>query len=172
MEPRAHGREDTRALKEAVPLRWEDVDLAEGFIRFRSTKGDEPRSTPMTPRLHQAMREHFRRYRFAQYDGKPSPWIFHHLPRYRTGRSKPGELVRSGFRSRWERLRDDMGLQGTPRHDLRHRRVTQWVAEGHPISVVGEAVGHSSPQVTAHYAHLDREHLRQPVEPTGATKAG
>jgi hypothetical protein len=32
----------------------------------------------MTPRLRQAMKDHFARFRFATYDGERSPWVFHH----------------------------------------------------------------------------------------------
>lgn len=45
-------------------------------------------------------------------------------------------------------------------HDLRHRRVTTWLAGGHSPALVQEAMGHSSPTVTAIYTHLAREHLR------------
>ncbi len=39
------------------------------------------------------MREHFARYRFATYNGKPTPWVFHHE---RTGgRHKAGERIQS-----------------------------------------------------------------------------
>ena len=49
-------------------------------------------------------------------------------------------------------------------HDLRHRRVTKWLGDGHPIHKVREALGHSSVQVTEEYQHLVPEHLRSLVE--------
>ena len=49
-------------------------------------------------------------------------------------------------------------------HDLRHRRVTKWLAEGKGAVLVKEAVGHSSLSTTLGYTHLVKEHLRPLVE--------
>lgn len=51
-------------------------------------------------------------------------------------------------------------------HDLRHRRVTAWLAEGQNPVHVKEAVGHSDLRTTMVYTHLAREHLRGFVEQT------
>jgi integrase len=44
-------------------------------------------------------------------------------------------------------------------HDLRHRRVTTWLAEGGAPALVQEAMGHSSAAVTERYKHLVPAHL-------------
>jgi site-specific recombinase XerD len=44
-------------------------------------------------------------------------------------------------------------------HDLRHRRVTQWLAEGQSAALVQEAMGHSDLRTTLGYSHLARTHL-------------
>jgi site-specific recombinase XerD len=49
-------------------------------------------------------------------------------------------------------------------HDLRHRRVTTWIAEGQNPVHVKEAMGHSDLRVTMGYTHLAKEHLRALVE--------
>ncbi len=49
-------------------------------------------------------------------------------------------------------------------HDLRHRRVTTWLADGKSAVLVKEAVGHSDLRTTMAYTHLAREHLRGLVE--------
>ena len=49
-------------------------------------------------------------------------------------------------------------------HDLRHRRVTTWIAAGKDIVKVKEAVGHSDLKTTMGYTHLAREHLRELVD--------
>ena len=51
-------------------------------------------------------------------------------------------------------------------HDLRHRRVTAWLAEGKSPVLVKEAMGHSDLRTTMRYTHLSREHLRGLVEGT------
>lgn len=49
-------------------------------------------------------------------------------------------------------------------HDLRHRRVTVWMAEGKNPVHVKEAVGHADLRTTMAYTHLAREHLRGLVD--------
>jgi site-specific recombinase XerD len=44
-------------------------------------------------------------------------------------------------------------------HDLRHRRVTKWLAEGRSAALVREARGHADLATTMNYSHLAREHL-------------
>ncbi len=51
-------------------------------------------------------------------------------------------------------------------HDLRHRRVTTWLAEGRSPVLVKEALGHADLRTTMGYTHLAKEHLRALVEPT------
>ena len=54
--------------------------------------------------------------------------------------------------------------QGFRQHDLRHRRITTWLAEEkHPVHVK-EAVGHADLQTTMIYTHLAKEHLRSLVD--------
>lgn len=166
------GETGVRAYSEALHLTWEDVDLEEGFLRIttgregRRTKSGKSRWVPMTPRIRQAMREHFAAYRFAAYDGKRTPWIFHHV----AGRGDfyaAGDRIkdmRTGFDSAAKRAKIPDAFR---RHDLRHRRVTTWLAdEKNPVHVK-EALGHSDLRTTMGYTHLAREHLRSLVEHEG-----
>ncbi len=50
------------------------------------------------------------------------------------------------------------------RLDLRHRRVTTWLAEGKNPVHVKEAMGHADLATTMGYTHLAKEHLRSLVE--------
>jgi hypothetical protein len=56
-------------------------------------------------------------------------------------------------------------------HDLRHRRVTTWLAEGMSPVLVKEAMGHTDLSTTMDYMHLAREHLRALVEPSPASQS-
>ena len=112
----------------------------------------------MTPRLLQALRDHFARFRFAQYNGGPTPWVFHHPVSIR--KAVAGQRIQSqrgGFKRAvaWAGLPADLY-----QHDLRHRRATNWLAEGKPIHLVQKALGHSSVTVTERYSHLVAEDLR------------
>lgn len=163
------GETGARAYSEALRLQWEDVDLAGGFIQIVSgrkgerTKTGRSRWTPMTPRLLEAMKAHAAEYRMATYRGRRSPFVFHHWRSRRT--AKAGNPIRS-FRSSIMSAAKRANLpEGFRIHDLRHRRVTTWLADGASPVLVKEAVGHASLATTMRYTHLAREHLRALVDP-------
>lgn len=157
-----------RAYSEALQLRWEDVDLSEGFLHIVSgreghrTKSGASRHVPMTARLVEAMREHFAAYRMKTYNGRRSRWVFHHTRDHRL--YKAGQRIKD-FKKAFGTAKAAAKLSESLRqHDLRHRRVTVWLAEGKPASLVQEAMGHSSIQVTEKYRHLAKHHLRALVD--------
>ncbi len=149
-------------------LRWEDVDLEEGFLQIVSgrnghrTKSGKTHWVPMTPELRQALKDHFARYRFAQYQGQQSLWIFHHTISRRHHES--GARIRSlysAFKTACTRAKLPSDFV---QHDLRHRRVTLWLAEEKNPVHVKEAVGHADLRTTMQYTHLAKEHLRPLVQ--------
>jgi len=154
------GETGARDESEALWLRWEDIDLEGGFVRIVSgqndhrTKSGKDRWTPMSPALSSAMRDHFAAFRLAS----SSPWVFHHA---RTRRHhKAGDRIKS-LRAAVRTAADAAKIsQAWHLHDLRHRRVTTWLAEGRNPVHVKEAVGHSDLRTTMGYTHLAREHLR------------
>jgi integrase/recombinase XerD len=158
------GEGGLRCESEVLQLQWPDVDLEGGFLWVASgreghrTKSGKGRWVPMTSRLVEAMRDHFAACRFAAYDGTRPVWVFHHA---RTARKhRAGDRVksmRSSFRAAAKRAKLPAELH---QHDLRHRRVTTWLAEGRDVVKVKEAMGHSDLRTTMGYTHLAREHLR------------
>lgn len=171
------GEAGPRAISEALHLRWEDVDLDDGFIWLASgrdghrLKGGKGRWTPMTARLRQAMRDHFAAFRFAAYGDRRSTCVFHHI-RSRVPVCRAGDrmkTMRHPFDKAVKRAKLPKGFR---RHDLRHRRVTTWLAEGKPVAIVQEAMGHSDLRTTMGYKHLSREHLRTLVEEEPGTHQG
>ena len=164
-----------RCESEALWLRWEDVRLEEGFLWIDSsrdghrTKTGKGRWIPITQELRSVLREHFARFRFAQYGNPPQPsaWVFHHTTTRNT--CTAGERVKSfrgSFGSACERAKLPDGFRT---HDLRHLRATRWLADGGDVVKVKEALGHSALATTMLYTHLVRENLSdlpgvQPVE--------
>ena len=163
-----------RCESEVLWLTWDNVDLGEGFIWINSDKDHRVKSgkgrwVPMTPRLRVAMKSHFAKYRFCSYGSHQSKWVFHHhLTR---GRAKAGERIAS-LRRGFEKACRASGMpQGFRQHDLRHRRITTWLAEEkHPVHVK-EAVGHADLQTTMNYTHLAKEHLRSLVDDPNTEQA-
>jgi integrase len=88
-----------RSVSEGLHLRWEDIDLSDGFARIVSgrdghrTKSGKSRHVPLTPRLIEALRDHAAAYRLATYHGERSPWLFHYTHDRRAG--KAGGRVKS-----------------------------------------------------------------------------
>lgn len=151
-----------RAQTEALRLTWDDVDLAGGFIHVRSaagrrTKSGRVRFVPITPRLKTALQEHAARFRFATYNGERSPYLFHHVVAHRD--AKAGERIRNMRRARETAAKNAKLPEGFRTHDLRHRRVTTWLAAGGDVVKVKEAMGHSQISTTMDYTHLVKEHL-------------
>lgn len=155
-----------RSQSEAPFVRWEDVDLEGGFLRVSQhgehrTKSGKSRWVPMTARLRDALRDHAATYRLQLYDGDRSPWVLHHVASNRWG--KPGDR-RKDFRTAAGTAIEKAELpEGFRLHDLRHRRCTRWIAEGHSPALVRKAMGHSSLDVTLQYEHLIREDLQPMV---------
>jgi integrase len=157
-----------RSESEVLWIQWEDIDFEEGFVWIDSsreghrTKSGKGRWVPLTPRLREAFSHHGARYRLATYAGHRSPWVFHHATTQRT--SLAGSRIasmRSSFASAARRA--ELPTRFT-QHDLRHRRVTKWLAEEKNPVHVKEAVGHANLSTTMAYTHLAREHLRSLVE--------
>ena len=118
----------------------------------------------MTQKLRQAMRDHFARFRFVTYDGQQTPWVFHHPTTRR--RAKAGQrlgVLRRAFEGAVSRAKLPTDLH---QHDLRHRRVTTWLAAGADAVKVKKAMGHADLRTTMDYTHLVRENLRSLVEGT------
>lgn len=120
----------------------------------------------MTPRLQAAMRDHFAACRFASYGGTQPVWVFHHTSARRQYRA--GDRIKS-LRGVFGKAATRAKLPGELRqHDLRHRRVTTWLAEGKSAALVQKAMGHSDIRMTLAYSHLAQEHLKALVTPPTA----
>lgn len=170
------GEAGLRCESEALWLRWQDLDFEAGFLTVAGarkgvrTKSGKSRKVPMTRRLREALRNHAARFRMATYRGERSPWVFHHLTDRRRRNAKPENRVKAG--ERIGTLRRGFGAavaraklpEDLHQHDLRHRRVTTWLQEGHPIHLVKEAMGHSTVKVTEGYLHLVATDLLSLVE--------
>ncbi|MCH6547592.1 MAG: tyrosine-type recombinase/integrase, partial [Gemmatimonadetes bacterium] len=89
-------------------------------------------------------------------------WVFHHLIDKRT--AKAGTRINS-LRQSFDNAKERADLPAEfVRHDLRHRRVTTWLAKGKDLVKVQRAMGHSKVEITMGYLHLVPEDLRSLVE--------
>lgn len=123
---------------EAIRLEWRDVDLANRAIRVWETKGDLPRSVPLTGRLVTLLLSRQR----------PDGTVF--------------STDHQAIRKDWQRLRVYMGLVGDAQfvpHCLRHTCASRLVQSGISILVVKDWLGHKTLEMTLRYAHLAPSNL-------------
>jgi len=169
------GETGARCESEVLFLKWEDIFLSEGFIRIQSgrddhrTKSGRGRWVPLGEPLAVAMREHMAAYRMAGYGNLGrTKWVFHHL--VARGHVRDGDRIAS-MRRGFKAAARTAGLSPSlHQHDLRHRRITKWLAEGKSPVLVKEAVGHADLRTTMGYTHLAKEHLKALVTcPQAAT---
>lgn len=162
------GETGMRCESEVLFLQWSDVSFDTGFIKVvtgrdgHRTKSGKSRLVPMTPFLRQTLQAHFAEYRMAMYDRGRSPFVFHNTitrARHRAG-ERIGSL-RNGFNGAAGRAELPKEFR---QHDLRHRRVTTWLADGKSPIAVMHAMGHSDIKVTMGYYRFLPEHLRGLVD--------
>lgn len=153
-----------RSKSEALWLQWDDINFEQEGVWIAGRRGEHRNKTgkghwaAMTPRLKQAMQDHFRQYRFNQYKGQPTPWVFHH-PDSRWGHHA-GERIGDMYNGVKAAARRAKLPSSFVVHDLRHTRITSWLADGESAVMVQQAVGHSDLKTTmGYYSHVPGGHL-------------
>lgn len=68
----------------------------------------------------------------------------------------------------WMRICKTAGLDGVRLHDLRHSHASVAAARGGSLIMIGRLLGHSRPETTARYAHLQSDPLRALADETGS----
>lgn len=150
---------------EVIGLEWPDVDLERGQLmvarqvsngKVGPTKGGEPRVVPVPSALAPVLRA----------AGVQAGWKGQVVPSARLGRRSGPSLVRA----RWVRPQTlqaalDAAAEetGLPRltwyQASRHTYASQYVLAGGSLTHLQALLGHSSPQVTLRYAHLQPQDL-------------
>lgn len=69
------------------------------------------------------------------------------------GTGAGGRMI--NLRKPWVRICEHADLQGVRLHDLRHTVASVAVGQGASLPVIGKLLGHTQPQTTQRYAHVD-----------------
>jgi integrase len=146
-------------LGEAAALRWEDVDLAEGYAdvrrafwrgRVQEPKSSRPRRVDLSHQVVaalDALRSEQAAHAVAA-DALPSPWIF----AASDGRAPNTDNFR---RRAWRRIVRCAGVAPLWPHCLRHTYASLLLANGESLAYVKAQLGHRSIQTTVDtYGHL------------------
>lgn len=148
-------------LGEALGLDQRDLLLDAGFVRVRRSKTDV-RAVPISADAVAALRQALT---LAPRRGPDEPVFFgprksrHRLRRWSVSQALP-------------RILEPHGLGYITPHQLRHGAATLMLADGHPMRVIAEQLGHRNPALTARvYAHVIPESQRAAVASLERRKA-
>ncbi len=141
-------------IREASLLATHDIDASTGVIHVRNGKGGRDRLVPMSPKLCDLLRAHWR------HDRPPHPWLFVS----RSGRPIcPGTARRALLCAS---ARAGIGKVVTP-HMLRHSFATNLLEHGTDLRKIQVVLGHASIKSTTIYTRVSPEQIasvRSPME--------
>lgn len=133
-------------LNEALTARWQDISLTARLWRIPSeqSKSKKMRPVPLNAMALALLEE-------LQSQREPNDtWLF--MNRKTDDRLKT-------MNSAWNVIRAEAELPWLRMHDLRHNFASIMVNSGRTLYEVQELLGHSCPQVTQRYAHLNTDRL-------------
>jgi integrase len=154
-----------RRTAPAMGLRWEDVDMASGFLvvtqQITEVRGRSVLGTPKTKRgarvvpLDADTTALLRRHRDAQ-DVERHTWGQGWTDTGLVFTREDGTALRPEYVTRhFQALAADAGLPPIRLHDLRHTNASIALAAGVDMKVVSDRLGHSQMSVTADlYSHV------------------
>ncbi len=134
-------------LREILWLRWEWVDLERGLLLLPDSKTG--RKSIVLNGASQAVLTGL--YKAGAYV----------IP------GKNPDQPRSDLKKPWELVGSHAGLDGVRLHDLRHTFASVGAGSSLGLPIVGKLLGHTQPQTTARYAHLDADPLRRASDVIG-----
>lgn len=135
--------------REAMDMRWSDVDLSTGVWLLGENKSGKARRISLNQDALQILLQL----------PKQSLFIFANPE---TG--KPYNDIRKTF----DKIMHAAGVHNMRIHDLRHNFASLAVNSGQSLYVVQHLLGHASPQTTQRYAHLQSDTLKQASEDIAA----
>ena len=132
---------------EIFKLRWNCVNLQDGFITVTKTKSGKDRKIPISSALMQELTE--------LNNNRRSEYVFTNPL---TG--EPYTTIRKSF----EVLCKKSGIENLRFHDLRHTAATRMVAMGVELIIVQDILGHSNITTTMRYSHPMPERKKMAIE--------
>ena len=140
---------------ETLAARWRDFEPPAAGIWTKPSSTTKQRRGHRVP-LNGAARAILARLadRFAPGEPPPDAFVF-------------GPTIVHRLRATWVTVRDEAALPGLRLHDLRHCFASVLASGGLSLPIIGALLGHSSPTVTAKYAHLLDGALREATERVG-----
>jgi len=142
---------------ELTHLKVSDIDSKRMVIHIQGGKGRKDRDVMLSPKLLEALREHWRGL-----PRKPSAWLFPGN-RWHTGDTPiDTKVVWNACKEAAQRA----GLQKRVHpHTLRHCFATHLLEDGADLRTIQILLGHNDLKETARYLHLSQRHLHAASSP-------
>ena len=137
-------------LNEALQAEWSQIDWTQKVWRIPALNSKSKRMRPVP--LNESAMDILEQVR------NDSPWMFFNPA---TGTHYKGLPA-------WDDLRKQAGVPWLRIHDLRHTYASLLVNSGRTLFEVQSLLGHSSPQVTQRYAHMNTKTLLDASEVASA----
>ena len=131
--------------REALNLRWDDVDLQNDVIAIKGTKTKHDRYIPIHTQLKELLGS-IEKHQDCLY-------LFNDNGR------KLGD-----FKKSFHTACKNAGFKDMHIHDLRHVFASKMVMNGTSLFITGELLGHRTIQMTKRYSHLVPETLKKAVD--------
>ena len=131
---------------EIFGLKWNDIDINQGWVHLLRTKNNEKREVPINSTTRDIL------YRLKKHP--ESPYVFHRDD------GRPYVYVVKSFR----RALRTAGITDFRFHDLRHTFASQLVMSGIELYTVKELLGHKTIEMTMRYSHLSCDHKKRAVQ--------
>jgi len=144
---------------ELCRLRTEDIDKERMVVHIRQGKGGKDRDVPLSPKLLDQFRAH---YRALQHK---NGWLFpSNQTRYSDQPMKDKNI--------WHACRQAARRAGIAKpvhpHTLRHSFATHLLEAGADLSTIQVLLGHADLRETALYLHLSTRHIKTTTNPLDA----
>jgi integrase len=130
---------------EILSLKWDSVDLRNGYLLIGQSKNGERREVPANAAVREVLSGIVRRL--------DTPHVFH---------DSKGEAMKE-VRHSFNRACRLAGIYGFRFHDLRHSAASFMAMAGVDLMAIKQVLGHKTIAMTARYSHLSPGHLRNAV---------
>jgi integrase/recombinase XerD len=139
-------------VSELINLRVTDIDSQRQLIRIRQAKGHRDRLVMLSPKLLEALRTYWKRYR-------PRTWLF-------PGRNPERPIVQTTIWHICDQARAAAHLtKPISPHTLRHCFATHLLEEATDLRRIQILMGHRNLKTTARYLHVSNLAVRSTISP-------
>ena len=131
-----------------LSLRWENVDLKNGFIYIPDTKNGDPINITITIQMKELLEK--------MESITNNSWVFP------SNKSASGHL--EDPKRPWQDLLKRAEIENLRLHDLRRTQASYQAITGASMNIIGKSLGHKSQSATAVYARLSADPVREAMQ--------